>query len=211
MATPTTHPSTGRHALGQPESAHQPILIDERSQPGFRSHFVRAALGARAVDVAIERMRLDGVDLGRRELGHLTRIRVILANAEADVLLWEARRLRSHPDRAAGLRFLIARLQRGTLSLRSCPLAGWSPDFSVFHRPTEAPIALLGHHWFQRPYPFRGPAFASIHRGPGALRAAARFEELWSDSHDIGGAIQELLLPFQGPQSGASRQMRPTS
>ena len=36
------------------------------------------------------------------------------------------------------------------------PLAGWSPDLSVFHRADAPPGALLGHHWFQRPYPFRG-------------------------------------------------------
>jgi len=215
MPSPSQRPPTGPEGPGEAGTEEpdtlDPVLFDERSRPGFRGHFVRHALGAHSLDIAIERMRLDGVDLGRREMGHLSRIRVVLANAEAEVLLWDARRLMSRPDRVHGLRFMISKLERGVLSLRACPLAGWSPDFSVFHRTDEAPVALLGHHWFQRPYPFRGPAFGSIHSGQGGRSAARRFEELWDASYDVGASIRELLSPLGAPGSPPPEEVHSTS
>jgi hypothetical protein len=52
---------------------------------------------------------------------------------------------------------------------------------------------LLGNHWFHRPYPHRGPAWASRFGADGALRAHLRFGELWSGAHDIGPAVRRLM------------------
>jgi hypothetical protein len=83
--------------------------------------------------------------------------------------------------------------QESKLELRAAPLAGWSPDFSVFRGPQGPQALLLGTHWFQRPYPHPGPALASLHRGDEAFHGARRFEELWTSAYDIGPAIQGIL------------------
>ncbi|HZD80914.1 MAG TPA: hypothetical protein VE646_12860, partial [Actinomycetota bacterium] len=52
---------------------------------------------------------------------------------------------------------------------------------------------LLGFHWLERPFPYRGPALASLHGRRGADLAARRFEETWGRAHDIRPALQGIL------------------
>jgi hypothetical protein len=52
---------------------------------------------------------------------------------------------------------------------------------------------LLGDHWFHRPFPHRGPAWAGRFGAEGARRAKARFDEVWSGAHDIGPAVRRLM------------------
>ena len=52
---------------------------------------------------------------------------------------------------------------------------------------------LSGFHWFERPYPHRGPALASLHVGEAAARAAKRHHELWERAHDVGPTIWSIL------------------
>src|SRR5690606_38328816 len=81
----------------------------------------------------------------------------------------------------------------GAAEVRSAPLGGWSPDFSVFHSEAGPSAVALGFHWFERPFPHRGPAFASIHGPAEAALALRRFEELWARAHDIGSAVLDIL------------------
>jgi hypothetical protein len=171
-----------------------PTLLDERGRPDFRDVYAREAGRARALDAALSRIRLSALDLGAGELGRLERIRVVLAEMNALSLAAEAAALAARPGGGERLGFLIRGLEGGTLSVRLAPLAGWAPDFSVFHPPPGGEAVLvLGLHRLERPYPHPGPAFASVHRGADAARAAARFRELWERAHDLRDPLLRIL------------------
>jgi len=55
-------------------------------------------------------------------------------------------------------------------------------------------------HWFRRPFPHRGPAWAVSLGAKEARRAHLRFHELWKSSHDIGPAIRRLMERTAFPQ-----------
>ena len=190
--TPTI-PSWGswRHPLpGEDPPAR---LLDERDRPDFRDLFGSLCRSALEVDVAVARIRLGALDLGKDELGALRRIRVVLAEVNAVRLGSEADASLADPGRAGNVRLLVRLFEEGRLELRAAPLAGWSPDFSVFSTATGPDAFLMGTHWFQRPYPHPGPALASLHRGEAAARGARRFAELWASAYDIGPAILGIL------------------
>jgi hypothetical protein len=168
-------------------------LLDERAAHGFRDRFGRLAALASEVDVAATRVRLSLVDLSLSEVGSVRRLRVLLAEVNAVRLAAEAESVLADPGRARNLRLLIRLLSEGRILVRSAPLGGWAPDFSVF-RAEGAPFsALIGVHSFLRPTPLPGPLFVSEHGRAGASAAASRFEELWSRSHDVSDPIRELL------------------
>jgi hypothetical protein len=52
---------------------------------------------------------------------------------------------------------------------------------------------LTGFHWFERPYPHRGPALNAVHLGDAARLAARRHDELWEGAHDVGPAVWSIL------------------
>ena len=169
------------------------VLIDERGRPDFRDVF--GALAARAVDIAtaITRVRLSTVDLTAGELQRLEHFRVLVAELNALQLDGEARAIQSDSTRAPNVDMLREMLEVGRLEIRSAPLAGWSPDFTVFAG-VDGPTAVLsGSHWFERPYPHRGPALAALHHGDAARLAARRHGELWERAHDVGPAVWSIL------------------
>ena len=169
------------------------VLIDERGRPDFRDVF--GALAARSVDVAtaITRVRLSTVDLTPAELQGLEHFRVLVAELNALQLDGEARAIQSDPRRAPRVDLLREMLEAGRLEIRSAPLAGWSPDFTVFAGADGPTAVLSGSHWFERPYPHRGPALAALHRGDAARLAARRHSELWERAHDVGPAVWNIL------------------
>ena len=178
----------------------KPTLLDERSSPDFRTTFGELLGGSVSVDVALRRIRLGGVDLEEGEVGRIRRIRLLLCEVNALSLGAEAEAAVANPGAGGNLELVLGLMREGRLSVRAAPLGGWSPDFSVFYG--DAPDgdagdkpewALLGVHWFQRPYPHRGPAFASLHREGGARMAARRFQHLWDQAHDIGPAVRSIL------------------
>ena len=170
-----------------------PHLLDERSDPDFRSVFGLLVRRSAGIDTAVARIRLGGLDLRPSELNGVDRIRVLLAQVSALTLRSEAEATLVDPAKATNLENVVALVEEGRIEIRSAPLAGWSPDFTVFHRTGRAWTVLVGLHWFARPYPHRGPALASLH-GPGAAaRSARRFSELWATAHDIRPAILALL------------------
>ena len=168
-------------------------LFDERARPDFRDVFGALARQATDIAVAITRVRLSTVDLSEQELSAVEHFRVLVAEMNALRLDAEARALQSDAKRAPNAETLRQLLEAGRLEIRSSPLAGWSPDFTVFAGPGGPTAVLLGFHAFERPYPHRGPALAALH-GPGAARLAARrHEEIWERAHDVGPAVWTIL------------------
>lgn len=169
------------------------VLIDERTRPDFRDVF--GALAARATDIAtaVTRVRLSTLDLQPEEIEGVEHFRVLIAELNALTLDAEARVIRADPRRAERVGMLKGLLESGRLEVRSAPLGGWSPDFTAFSD-ADGPVAVLaGFHWFERPYPHRGPALGMLHYEDAARTAARRHAELWERAHDVGPAVWSIL------------------
>ena len=170
-----------------------PTLLDERSPRPFRWAFGRLLIQSTELDTAMLRIRLSRVDLSAREVDGLTRMRILVADINARTLEEEAFALLMDPEKRSNLTRILSLLRDGRMELRSAPLAGWSPDFSIFSGP-DGPLGLiLGLHWIQRPFPHRGPAWAVTFGPREAEMASRRFRELWAAAHEIGPAVRRLL------------------
>lgn len=181
-------------------------LLDERSRPDFREAFGQLARRSDAISVAVTRVRITTVDLTREELALVSSLRVLVAELSALRLDGEARALRTEPRRSGNVAHLLEMLESGRLEVRSAPLGGWSPDFTVFASGGAAHSVLTGFHWFERPYPHRGPALASLHAGDAARLAARRFEDVWDSAHDVGPAVWSIMARAEGGRSGHARE-----
>lgn len=196
-----TRPKTPRRSTGAaPAPAAPPAfwppspgLLDERSDPDFRTTFGRLARRATEIDVALGRVRLSGVDLREGELHTVRSLRILLGEVSALTLGTEAEAVLADPERARNVDLLVQLFREERIAVRSAPLGGWSPDFTVFGQDTGPSAVLVGPHWFQRPYPHRGPAWASLHGPREARWAAARFAGLWGAGHEIGAAVRNIL------------------
>jgi hypothetical protein len=169
------------------------VLFDERGRPDFRDVF--GALARVSVDIAtaVTRVRLSTVDLTTGEMEGVEHFRVLVAEMNALRLDAEARSLQADPRRAPNAELLRGLVESGRLEIRSAPLAGWTPDFSVFSDATGPTAVLTGLHWFERPYAHRGPAFGAVHTGDAARLAARRHDEVWERAHDVGPAVWNIL------------------
>jgi hypothetical protein len=182
-----------------------PLLLDERSLPSFRTTFGILISRSSTVETAIREIRLGAVDLSAEELRRLKRLRVLVAQVDAQTVEGEAYAMAVSPSKKENLKQLLSLLRGGILEIRSAPLGGWSPDFSVFSNQEGPQEILMGLHWFHRPFPLRGPAWA-VRLGPGeAATAQNRFLEVWSSAHDIAPAIQGLMERWQLPLVAPSR------
>lgn len=190
-----------------------PTLLHERAGPDLRTVYGGLFVEATRVQVAIRKIRLAGMSLGPAELASPRRIQVILAEINALTLASEAEVLALEADGRRRLEVLGGLLSTGVLEIRSAPLAGWAPDFSVFVVGDGGRRALLGPHWFHRPFPHRGPAFASLHEGEAAALAGDRFRELWGSAYDVGRPIQRTLEQTleRVPASARPSESRPGS
>lgn len=171
----------------------QAVLLDERRRPDFRDVFGALARRSSAIATAVTRVRLTTVDLGPEELAGVDRFRVLLSEMNAIRLESEAHALLHLRHRTPNLRLLTGLMEAGRLEVRSAPLGGWSPDFTVFEESGEPRWVLCGFHAFERPYPHRGPALAALHGDEGARLARTRFDELWDAAHDVGPTLWTLL------------------
>jgi len=169
------------------------VLFDERGRPDFRDVFGALAQGAVDIATAVTRVRLSTVDLTHREMEGVEHFRVLVAEMNALRLDAEARTLQSDAKRAPNAELLRGLLESGRLEIRSSPLAGWTPDFSVFSGPGGPIAVLVGLHWFERPYPHRGPALGAVHGVEAARLAARGHEEIWERAHDVGPAVWNIL------------------
>ena len=168
-------------------------LFDERRRPDFRDVFGALATGATDIATAVQRVRLSTVDLSRAELERVESFRVLVAEMNALHLDADARGLQSDPRRAPNAELLRELLECGRLEVRSAPLAGWAPDFTVFAGPDGPRAVLTGFHWFERPYVHRGPALGAVHGEVAARLAARRHDEAWERAHDVGPAVWNIL------------------
>jgi hypothetical protein len=186
-------------------SRSRPLLLDERSLPSFRTTFGALLSRSATVETAIRQIRLGAVDLSAGELNRLTRLRVLVAEVNAQTVEGEAYAMAVDPSKRKNLNRVLSLLRAGVLEIRSAPLGGWSPDFSVFSNRDGPQDLLLGLHWFHRPFPLRGPAWA-IQLGPDEATAArSRFLEIWSSAHDIAPAIRRLVERTRPPEVVTSR------
>lgn len=170
-----------------------PGLFHEREGSGFRKRFRHEVMRSLQVDIAVTRMRLTTIDLTEEELLAVQGIRLILAELRAVELDAEAHALMARPQARIRLRRLESLLDRDRVRIRVAPLAGWSPDFTVFHDRQGPRSVLLGFHAFELPHPFPGPALG-CHFGRREARAAqTRFEEIWARGHDVVPAIHSIF------------------
>lgn len=170
-----------------------PDLIDDRSAPGFRSVYGQLLRRASALDVALTHLRLSTLDFSADELARVGRIRLLLAEVSAAALDAEAYAVLSGAGDAGNLRRLLILLEEGRVEVRSAPLGGWAPDFSVFSDGGASFALLVGPHRFDVGPLYDGPETASLHGPEGALRMSARFLEVWERGHDISPAIRGIV------------------
>jgi hypothetical protein len=170
-----------------------PCLMDERGTIAFRAAFGSALRGSRTVEAAVLRIRLGAVDLTAEEVKGLGNLRILVAEVNARTVEEEAYGLLMDPAKQHNLMTVLGLLEEGRMEIRSAPLGGWSPDFSVFSGDQGPHTLLLGLHWFRRPFPHRGPAWAARFGPEGARRAHLRFLELWEGAHDISPAVHRLI------------------
>lgn len=144
------------------------------------------------------------MNLGNRELGGLSRVRLVVGQLNPLTLSSEAEVLSVDPARRPRLELILSLFDAGRLHVRIAPLAGWNPDFSVFYAsadpdsPADPSSVLLGPHLFDRPYPHPGPAFGISLGSPAATLAATRFEALWMGAHDLRHPIVSVLSDALG-------------
>lgn len=167
-----------------------PVVADERDPVPVRSRIGSLLAGAARADFAVARIRLAALDLTAAEVAGVRECRVLIGRLDAGMLL-DARE--GAPEGAAErLAVLRAFADSGRLAVRSAGVAGWMPDFSIFHGRT--PSALLGAHYFGAPEPLVGPSFTAVLGDPAAVALlATRFEELWDRGHDVLPAIRPVL------------------
>lgn len=203
---PDAHPSGPRP--GAPEVTPAG-LADERSPRPFRDLLGSFLRRSHAMDTALLRARLAPVDLTPDELRGVRRIRLLVAELNAGTLEDEAYALSLDPARHRNLDQILGLLTERKLEIRSAPLGGWSPDFSVFWK-EETPFALLlGLHWFQRPFPHRGPAWVCWFGPAEARQGAYRFEEIWRNAHEIGPAVERILRQAVCRRGGRETENEP--
>jgi hypothetical protein len=177
------------------------ILLDERSRPDFRDVFGHMVGSSSDIAVAVTRVRLSTLDLDGRDLAEVRSLRVLVAELNALTLDSEARLIRADSRRAPRVKLFRSLLEEGRLEVRSAPLGGWSPDFTVFSNENGPQSVLTGFHWFERPYPHRGPALSAIHFADAARLAARRHAEIWERAHDVGSAVWNILSKAErGPR-----------
>jgi hypothetical protein len=195
------------------------ILLDDRADPPLRA-LIGALLGrATTADFAISRMRLDGLDLGGGELDRLQRCRVLLGRLDARAL--EELMGGGHgPARQQHLRALGEFLASGRVEVRAAGVVAWNPDFSILSHLDGAPanaVALVGAHYFLRPYPIDGVALTTMHTTPASIaQLQARFDEIWEEGYDVGEVVRAALvhltaeLDEAGENSGPPADPAPT-
>ena len=182
----------------------QAALLDERTRPDFRAAFAALARQSTDIATAVTRVRLSTMDLTESELGGVESFRVLVAEMNAIHLTAEARGLVNDPARSSRLTLLQRMLEAGNLELRAAPLAGWSPDFTVFSGASGPLAVLIGAHSFERPYPHPGPALCSLHSVEAARLARDRHSEIWETAHDIGPAVWNILSRARGHRAMGS-------
>lgn len=171
-------------------------LLIEGVSPRFPAVYRRWLGRSDRVDIALTRLRIATLRLEVDDLRRVDRIRIVLAELSTSAWEVETHRALLDPRRAPVLRRLVDLLRTGRLRVRSAPLAGWAPDFTVFHRDgagAGGPRAIVGPHWLEGSPGLQGPRFAFAVHEHDARRVAERFERIWERAYDVGPAVTRLL------------------
>ncbi|MGQ0813566.1 MAG: hypothetical protein ACT4O1_03785 [Gemmatimonadota bacterium] len=165
------------------------VLLDEHHEPPLRQTLSSLITTARTADFAIAHLRLAGLDLKPSETDDLERCRVMIGHLDAAVLFDAVGPGPAHFE------VLAAFAQSGRLEMHTAPHHAWNPDFSIFRDlPNGGDAALLGAHYFGRPYPRFGLAFTCVMTQSAAVRACTRrFEELWAAGYDVLPVVIDAL------------------
>jgi hypothetical protein len=173
------------------------ILLDDRTDPPLRTLIGTLLARATTAEFAISRMRLDGLDLGGGELSRIQRCRVLLGRLDARALEELMGGDHHGPARRHHLRALREFLSSGRVEVRASGVIAWNPDFSILGGLHDAPaeaVALVGAHYFLRPFPIDGVALTTMITAPGTVdRVRTRFEELWEEGYDVGDVVRAAL------------------
>jgi hypothetical protein len=173
------------------------LLLDDRVDPPLRVRIGELLASTTTADFAISRMRLDGLDLGGGELGRIQRCRVLLGRLDArtlEVLMGGNQSGTARPHHLRGLRDLLI---SGRVEVRAAGVVAWNPDFSIFgglHGSPASAVALVGAHYFMRPFPIDGVALTMMITAPAPIRhLQRRFDELWEEGYDVGEVVRTTL------------------
>lgn len=171
------------------------MLIDETSAPSLRAHITRLLATCSSADIAVGSIRPAGLDLTAAEVRDVRRCRILIGRLDASALVDLG-----HDRRApARMKTLLDFLTSGRVQVRSAGIGAWSPDFSVYHAtPNDGSACLIGAHYFSEPLSSHGPSFTALLTDRAAVAAAAaRFERLWSGSHDVIGPVIDAIRQRQ--------------
>ncbi len=158
-------------------------VLDEFTRPSMRETMSALMSASRHVDMAVFNMRLAGIDVGESEVGSVRRLRVVVGQLDAEVLMQNE----SRPvEQLKRLRLLAG---SGLLHVRTVPRFRWRPDFSIFDH-----AALIGAHYTELPYPVDGIALTCVVTDARAVqRCARRFERMWDLGYDVLPVVIETL------------------
>lgn len=104
------------------DSPREAYLLDERAPVGFRELFGEAISRSTAVETAILRIRLSGVDLSAQEVSRIRSLRVLVAEVNARTVEEEAYALLRDSSKRQNLHRIMALLRSGKMEIRSSPL-----------------------------------------------------------------------------------------
>jgi len=186
-------------------------LLDDRSDPSLRTLIGGLLARAERADFAISRLRLDGLDLGGAEVARLERCRVLIGRLDAAAIDGLMGGLGEGPVRTHHLRVLREFFGSGRVEVRAAGVVVWNPDFSVIdgledteeefasargEPPWEGErrVALVGAHYFLRPFPIDGVAqTVLLTDATMTARVSERFEELWEEGYDVSEVVRAAL------------------
>lgn len=182
----------------------RPLLLDEQREPSIRQLLGRLLTRAREADFAVARIRIAAIDLEPAELVRVRRCRVLVGRLDATTFAEAAHSIHL-PPRRRNLEVLLAFADSGRVEVRAAGPDAWSPDFSVMRglrTPVPGcarPVAIVGAHYFAKPFPVGGPALTCVVRGrETGERLGARFEEVWQRGHDVLPVVREGLENLLG-------------
>lgn len=166
------------------------VILDEAGAPPLRLVIGSLLSRARRAAVAVDHVRLAGLDLTAPELRQV-HCRLLMGSLDVEALS----DLAAADQAAPRLGAIGAFIQSGRLEVRVGGLLRWRPDFAVFELPPpHGAIALVGALYFTDAAVAGGPALTCVIRAPAAVaRLSRRFDELWGRARDVGDVIRSEL------------------